>query len=146
MNRTVFNMDLRWKFHRGDVDFQLANSHSISYTSCKSGNVLGPGGKHYHDDDWRVVDLPHDYFCESGFAPENLHSHGYRERCNAWYRKSFRLDSNLQGKQLLLCFEGTAVNADFYFNGSLMARSFSAYTETVLISPIAPISATGSTL
>lgn len=131
MCRTVFNMDFQWKFHRGDIPFQLENSHNVSYSSCKSGNVMGPGGRRFPDESWREVDLPHDYLAESGFAPENLLSHGYRDRCNSWYRKSFKLDRSLLGKQLLLCFEGTAVNAEFYFNGSLMARSFSAYTETV---------------
>jgi len=130
MSRTVFNMDFEWKFHRGDVDFKTENSHRVSYESCKAGNVIGPGGKKFDDKDWREVDLPHDYLAQSDFAPENLHSHGYRTRHNAWYRKTFLLDESLKGKQLFLCFEGTAVNAEFYINGSLMERSFSAYTET----------------
>ncbi len=127
----IINMDFGWKFHLGDIDTTLANSHSTSYNACKSGATIGPGGKTWYDRDWRTVDLPHDYFAESTFSSENLISHGYRKRDNAWYRKSFVLDSELEGSELLLCFEGTAVNAEFYFNGSLMARSFSAYTETV---------------
>ena len=130
MSRKVFNMDFDWKFHLGDVKMEIENSHRNSYESCKSGNVVGPGGKKFDDSDWRKVDLPHDYYAESDFSPENLHSHGYRTRNNAWYRKTFLLDESLKGKQLFLCFEGTAVNAEFYINGSLMDRSFSAYTET----------------
>ncbi len=131
MSRTVFNMDYEWKFHLGDVEQKKINAHNESYESCKSGNVRGAGGKVFDDNSWRVVDLPHDYLAESGFSPDNLHSHGYRTRDNAWYRKTFKLDPEFKGKHLLLCFEGTAVNAEFYFNGSLMERSFSAYTETV---------------
>lgn len=131
MSRLVMNMDRAWHFFLGDIARDEANSHSNSYSRCKAGNVVGPGGKKWNDRDWRVVDLPHDYFAESDFLPENLISHGYRTRNNAWYRKSFLLDESLEGKELILCFEGTAVNAEFYFNGSLMARSFSAYTETV---------------
>jgi len=130
MSRTVYNMDFDWKFHRGDVEIVKGTTHADSYAACKAGNVVGPGGKNFDDEGWRVLDLPHDFFSESEFALENLHSHGYRERCNGWYRKSFKLDASLKGKHLLLCFEGTAVNAEFYFNGSLMDRSFSAYTET----------------
>ncbi len=129
--RQIINLDFDWKFHLGDIDTTLANSHSTSYNACKSGAVIGPGGKIWYDREWREVDLPHDYFAESEFSPDNLISHGYRKRDNAWYRKSFMLDPSLEGKELILCFEGTAVNAEFYFNGSLMARSFSAYTETV---------------
>lgn len=130
MNRTVYNMDFQWKFHRGDIEVATGGGHSDTYAACKAGNVVGPGGKKFKDDGWREVDLPHDFFSESAFAAENLHSHGYRERCNGWYRKSFNLDPSLKGKHLMLCFEGTSVNAEFYFNGSLMDRSFSAYTET----------------
>jgi beta-galactosidase len=131
MSRILFDMDREWKFHLGDITEQEINSHATSYTRCKAGAVVGPGGKHWNDREWRTVDLPHDYFSESDMRAENLISHGYRTRDNAWYRKSFILDPSLEGKQLLICFEGTAVNAEFYFNGSLMARSFSAYTETV---------------
>ncbi len=131
MSRTIINMDKDWRFNLGDINLEEAKSHSDSYISCKSGNTVGPGGKHWNDTDWRAVDLPHDYFSESDFSHENLISHGYRTRNNAWYRKSFTLDPSLEGKELILCFEGTAVNAEFYFNGSLMERSFSAYTETV---------------
>ena len=131
MSRILFDMDREWKFHLGDFVEESENSHNASYSRCKAGAVVGAGGKHWSDREWRIVDLPHDYFSESDMREENLYSHGYRTRDNAWYRKSFTLDPSLEGKQLLLCFEGTAVNAEFYFNGSLMARSFSAYTETV---------------
>ena len=130
MERIVMNLDYEWRFHRGDVVMQKMNSHADSYSSCKSGAVVGPAGKIWNDADWRTVDLPHDYYAESDFNENNLLSHGYRTRCNAWYRKSFLLDEELEGKELFVCFEGTAVNAEFYFNGSLMERSFSAYTET----------------
>ena len=131
MSRILIDMDREWRFHCGDIEETAANSHSTSYNRCKAGAVVGPGGKHWNDREWRVVDLPHDYFSESDMREENLISHGYRTRNNAWYRKSFLLDESLADKELFLVFEGTAVNAEFYFNGSLMARSFSAYTETV---------------
>ena len=130
MERTVLNLDYEWRFHRGDIALQEANSHAASYSGCKAGAVVGPAGKIWNDHDWRTVNLPHDYYAESDFDENNLLSHGYRSRDNAWYRKSFLLDESLADKELFVCFEGTAVNAEFYFNGSLMERSFSAYTET----------------
>lgn len=125
------NLDHDWRFYLGDIDMQTNNSHADSYGSCKAGAAGGPAGKNWCDSNWRIVDLPHDYYAESDFSSENLHSHGYRTRNNAWYRKTFLLDESLADRELFVCFEGTAVNAEFYFNGSLMARSFSAYTETV---------------
>lgn len=131
MKREVYNLDLGWKFHIGDLEQVVVNSHANSYNSCKAGRVVGVPSPAFGDNEWRTVDLPHDYLSESEFGPDNLLSHGYRKRDNAWYRKSFDLPASLKGKQILICFEGTAVNAEFYFNGSLMDRSFSAYTETV---------------
>lgn len=131
MERIVMNLDHEWRFHLGDIVMQRNNSHAESYSSCKAGEASGPSGKHWHDSDWRIVDLPHDYYAESDFSIDNLLSHGYRTRNNAWYRKSFVLDESLADRELFICFEGTAVNAEFYFNGSLMERSFSAYTETI---------------
>ena len=130
MERIIMNLDYEWRFHRGDIVLQEANSHAASYSGCKSGAVTGPAGKVWNDYDWRTVNLPHDYYAESDFNENNLLSHGYRSRSNAWYRKSFVLDESLAEKELFICFEGTAVNAEFYVNGSLMERSFSAYTET----------------
>ncbi len=131
MARKVLNMDFDWRFHRGDVNFDSGKKHDEIYMSCKAGRAPGVPAKGFDDSLWRRVDLPHDFFTESPFSSDNLSSHGYRERTNGWYRKSFKLPAELEGKHLLLCFEGTAVNAEFYFNGSIMARSFSAYTETV---------------
>ncbi len=130
MKRIEMNLDHEWRFHLGDIATKTGQSHADSYGSCKAGAAGGPAGKQWHDSDWRIVDLPHDYYSESDFSPDNLHSHGYRTRNNAWYRKSFLLDESLADRELFICFEGTAVNAEFYFNGSLMERSFSAYTET----------------
>ena len=130
MERIVMNLDHEWQFHRGDIEMQAVNSHEASYSGCKAGAVVGPAGKTWNDSTWRTVDLPHDYYAESDFSENNLLSHGYRSRCNAWYRKTFLLDESLSDKELFICFEGTSVNAEFYFNGSLMERSFSAYTET----------------
>lgn len=130
MSRIVYDMDRDWSFHRGDVELGAGNSHSDDYSASKSGAAQGPAGKLWSVGGWREVDLPHDYYAESDFAPENKHTHGYRSSDNAWYRKTFLIDSSLADKEFMLVFEGTAVNAEFYLNGSLMARSYSAYTET----------------
>lgn len=128
--RSVFTLDENWKFHLGDIVDKDKNSHAQTYSHCKAGGIEGPAGRSYDDADWQRVDLPHDYLAYSGFSADNLLSHGYRYRDNAWYRKTFVLGEELKGKHAYLCFEGTAVNAEFYFNGSLAAHSYSAYVET----------------
>ena len=130
MSRIVMNMDRGWRFHRGDIKVSTVSSHSSDYTASKAGNASGPAGRIWMDSDWREVDLPHDYYAESDMSAECRQSHGYRTEDNAWYRKSFALPCELEDKDFMLVFEGTAVNAEFYLNGSIIARSFSAYTET----------------
>jgi len=125
-----YKMDFGWKFHLGEISDISNNSHSYVYMQSKSGAIKGVAGREYDDRNWREVDLPHDYMVENEFGEENLLSSGYKKAENAWYRKTFLLDEELKDKSLYLCFEGTAVNAEFYFNGSLLARSFSGYTET----------------
>lgn len=125
-----YNMDFGWRFHRGEPEDDTEASHSAVYMCSKAGNAGGAASREYDDSVWREVDLPHDYFTESQIGKEYMLSSGYRKPDNAWYRKTFLLDEALREKNLFLCFEGTAVNAEFYLNGSLMARSFSAYTET----------------
>lgn len=128
-DRKVFLLDKEWKFNLGELDSGIRNTHSSSYMISKAGYAPGAAAPSYDDDSWRVLDLPHDYYAESDFAKENLHSHGYRTRSNSWYRKTFRLDEELKGRQILVNFEGISVFSEIFVNGSLIARSFSAYNE-----------------
>ena len=130
MSRLIMDMDRGWRFHRGDINFSVVSSHSFDYAAAKAGNASGPAGRIWNDSEWREVDLPHDYYAESEMKSECRQSHGYRTEDNAWYRKGFTLPFDLEDKDFMLVFEGTAVNAEFYLNGSIIARSFSAYTET----------------
>lgn len=128
--RREFLLDKEWRFFPGDGLEEAQKTHSDSYNSSKAGQERGIPNMNFDDSAWRVVDLPHDYLTETEFRPENLISHGYKTRHNAWYRKSFRLPEEFAGKHIFLSFEGTAVTARFYLNGSLVGRSFSAYAPT----------------
>ncbi len=125
--RKVFLLDKEWRFLPGEGETEAAKTHSDSYNSSKAGQERGIPSRALDDSSWRVVNIPHDYLTETEFAPENLISHGYKRRHNAWYRKSFKLPREYDGKHILLSFEGIAVTARIYFNGSLVGRSFSAY-------------------
>lgn len=135
MARLSYNLDKDWRFHFGDVASGVGNTHSDSYALAKAGGAAGPATKYGYDTDgdgWRAVDLPHDYFTETDFAPDNLLSHGYKTRGNAWYRKTFLVDEENRGKTMTLVFEGMSVEATVYLNGSIIGRSFSAYTELAI--------------
>ncbi len=127
-----YSFDRDWKFHLGEPEEYDLKSHSASYSLCKTGGATGPAGKSYDDENWQTVCVPHDYLAAADFSENELLSHGYRVRQNAWYRKRFALPEEFKGKTITLCFEGVSVCADFYFNGSLIAKSISAYTEVTL--------------
>lgn len=130
--RVVYNFDREWKFFRGEPETDTLKSHVAACSACKTGGTLGAAGRIYDDSVWAGVDLPHDYKLSSTYSADNSLSGGYLDSENGWYRKTFCLDEKYKGKQILICFEGTAVHAEFYVNGSLVSRSFSAYTETVI--------------
>ena len=125
--RHEFLLDKEWRFLLGNGESEALKTHSDSYNSSKAGQERGIPNMSFDDSDWRVVDLPHDYFTETDFNENNLLSHGYKTRDNAWYRKSFRIPAEYAGKHIFLSFEGMAVTAPVYLNGSLIGRSFSAY-------------------
>ena len=127
MNR-MYNMDMGWKFSRIEKEKGITNSHREMYLGVKAGRMGGEISKNFDDSDWQEVTLPHDYVIATEIKEEN----GFRdcfERGFAWYRKSFALDHSFQDKQIGLCFEGIALQAEIYLNGSLIYRTFSSYTE-----------------
>ena len=98
----LFNMD--WKFMRSDV----SNSEAIEFD----------------DSSWRSLDLPHDYSIEdlpgteSPFTPDaisGVHG-GYTVGGTAWYRKTFDVPADWEGKVLELLFEGVYMNASVFIN------------------------------
>ncbi|MBQ9097940.1 MAG: DUF4982 domain-containing protein [Clostridia bacterium] len=131
--RKRFLMDPDWRFHRGQLEQQLATKHSAVYNSVKAGSAKGPGTKGAFDDsDWERVDLPHDYLREAEFSPDAVGNHGGRVKCDGWYRKTFVVDPQLRGKHAMLIFGGISTAATIYFNGSIAERSFSAYSEIAI--------------
>lgn len=92
--------------------------------------TLTPGpemGRYADDSGWQRVDLPHDYQLDATFDKSFPSPAGFRSTQNAAYRKTFLLPEEYKDKHLTLCFEGIADQAIIYFNGSLVARSFSPY-------------------
>ena len=122
--RKEFNLDSAWRFQH-EVVSKENTSHSAAYSAVKAGGASGAAAMDYDDSDWRVVNLPHDFGSEGCFREENHISGAYLDRANAWYRRSFCLPQEFEGKQIFLVFEGISVYSEIYFNGSLMAHSFS---------------------
>ncbi|MBE6618910.1 MAG: glycoside hydrolase family 2 protein [Ruminococcaceae bacterium] len=131
--RTSFNIEKNWKFKVDEENVSAGGkSHTETYQGVKAGLTMGEGGLRFDDDDWRVVDLPHDRRVEVGFDETTTAVHGSKIRENVWYRKTFEIPEEYKDKHFTLVFEGISVFGEIYFNGSLAGRSTSAYSETVI--------------
>ena len=100
--------DASWKFHRGDV----SNGEK----------------ENFNDQNWRILDLPHDWSIEdlphqsdSVIGPFSAKSvgataTGYTVGGTSWYRKHF-VENNIADKKVVIYFDGVYMNSDVYING-----------------------------
>ena len=123
------DFDRDWKFFYGEPPVNIRKNHASAYYAAKAGYQFNPAAKDFDDSEWTDVTLPHDYLVATPFSPENDMSHGYHAQENGWYRKSFVLPKEWEGKQIFLSFEGIAIASVIYCNGSIMARHNNAYIE-----------------
>jgi beta-galactosidase len=84
-------LDLDWRFHLGDIDAPLPNTHVAAYMANKAGYARGAAKPNYDDSDWRMVELR-----TIGPSREvrSIQPHGRRLPAarHRWYRRRFRLD------------------------------------------------------
>ncbi|MBF9252849.1 DUF4982 domain-containing protein [Pontibacter sp. 172403-2] len=91
-----------WKFHKGDV----SKGEAVSFD----------------DKSWRKVDLPHDWSIEGPFSQEWASATAYLPGGIGWYRKSFEVAPELQGRQLYLYFDGVYKNSEVWVNGHSLGK------------------------
>lgn len=109
-----------------------------------AGDIPGAQAPDFDDADWRSVDLPHDFQIEQPWvAPSadeqadnsdpganrrsRLSSRGFKEMGIGWYRKTFTPADSLQGRRILLDFEGIMLVGDVYLNGELIGGTDYGY-------------------
>ena len=96
-----------WSFHLGN----FKNAHEIGFD----------------DDEWRLLDLPHDWSIEGQFKEfrdENWNQFmnldfriGYLPQGIGWYRKSFYIPKDYENKKITIQFDGVYRNSDVWING-----------------------------
>lgn len=123
------SLDLGWRFHRGDIAAPVPHTGEQSYAATKAGAAGGAAALFYNDSAWRALDLPHDFVVEGPFDETANVAQGYRPKGVAWYRRTLHFDPADQGKHLELQLDGVAVNATVWFNGNVVAHSWSAYSS-----------------
>ena len=95
-------IDFNWKFIKGDVK----------------------GGENatFNDASWRSVDIPHDWSIEGPFSKDNSSGTGYLPGGIGWYRKSFQLPKETEGKQVVIEFDGVYMNSKVWINGHYLGK------------------------
>jgi beta-galactosidase len=97
--RTVLSFDTDWKFLKADPQ--------------------GAEQPLFTDTSWRILDLPHDWGIEGGYARTNPTGRGggYVEAGIGWYRKRFMLPEEDEHRHLFIEFDGIMMNSDVWING-----------------------------
>ena len=78
--------------------------------------------------DWLDVNLPHDWKTELPYVDDvRLHMGGAKEDGVGYYRKTFKLDKELEGQSISINFEGVCRSASVWFNGCFLGDNYSGY-------------------
>lgn len=101
-DRQKINFDADWKFHLGEV-------HGAHLST-------------FDDNDWRELDLPHDWSIEGEFSEEYASGQAYLPGGIGWYRKTFSVPEEKQGKKIQVLFDGVYQNAEVWINGEYLGK------------------------
>ena len=122
--RLVLDANFDWKFYLGVGEPQ-------NFTKID-----------YEDDEWRSLDLPHDYQIEQPWAEPSKEekrmdkkkqpfvSRGFKELNIGWYRKELQFDPSWKGKRVLLDIGGIMYVGDVWFNGVPLGTNEYGYLGT----------------
>lgn len=141
--RERISLDDDWQFAFGNAsspekDFGCGTEYFNYLTKAASIHNTGPYSLKFDASGWKRVDLPHDWVVDLPFAPEASHSHGYKtvgykypETSVGWYRKTFTVPIEDDGKHIYLQFDGIFRDARIWVNGFYLGHEPSGYaTQT----------------
>lgn len=91
--------DQGWRFKKGDME----NGYYIDF----------------HDSNWEILNLPHDWSIEGPFNKNNPsgRSGAFLPRGIGWYRKHFNISEKYRDKIVTIEFDGVYMNSDVWING-----------------------------
>lgn len=100
----VSSFNENWSFHLGEVT-----------------DAFSPD---FDDQEWRLLDLPHDWAIEGEFSENNPSGSGGGALPGGigWYRKNFIVDKELEGKKVFIDFDGVYMNSEVWINGHYLGK------------------------
>ncbi len=107
--RTITAFDNDWKFYKGDAS--------------------GAEAAAFNDNDWRSLNVPHDWSIEGPYDRANPTSRGggYLPAGVGWYRKTFSLSNSDAAKKFFIEFDGIMAASDVWINGHHLGKRPSGY-------------------
>jgi len=150
--RAKLSFDFNWQFHLGDIAMKKVvkvggqggltdinikitpkDEPNLDYTNVESTNIYNPN-------DWKEVNLPHDWAVEGTFVhdpPEYSGSGGSQPAGNGYlpigigfYRKEFEIPETDKGRKISIEFDGIFRNSTVWVNGHLLGNHQSGYTPS----------------
>jgi beta-galactosidase len=122
-------MDSGWKFH-------LGNEWGTGEAPINLGVSTGPARPDFNDISWSSVNLPHDWAVALPFDQNAPADHGYKpigsrypENSVGWYRRTFTLPAEDEGKRIWIEFGGVFRDSRVYLNGCLVGRQPRGYSS-----------------
>lgn len=120
---------------------RIHKSFDDGWSFKKDNTVAGPESISFDTSSWRKVDVPHDWSIEDlpNQTPGSVqgpfskvavsgHHTGYTVGGTAWYRKTFTLKPDEQGKIVYIQFDGVYMNSDVWINGHHLGNHPNGYT------------------
>ena len=119
-SRESFN--LGWKF----VKYFNASGEAVA-RDREPENLQLPA---VNDNNWRSLDLPHDWAIEGPFSDTLENNTGLLPwKGIGWYRKHFNISDNDKGKRIYVDFDGAMANAKVWLNGKYVGEWPYGYTS-----------------
>ena len=145
--REKIKLDQGWEFAFGnassqELDFGCGTEYFTYLTKAGSIHNEGPYSPKFDKSkwpaQWKTVDLPHDWVVDLPYAPEASHSHGYKtvgykypETSVGWYRKTFTVPAEDEGKHIWVRFDGIFRDSRVWLNGFYLGHEPSGYATKI---------------
>jgi len=144
--RSRENFDFSWQFHKGDIAIKrqvkvgcqggITDVNVELITKDTVIDYSNPNSyKAYYPNDWKEVNLPHDWVVEDTFVYDNTlgsqpASNGYLPTGIGFYRKEFDIPEADRGRKISIEFDGIFRNSTVWVNGHLLGNHQSGYTPS----------------
>lgn len=103
------NFNGNWKFNFGDEE--------------------GAEAVAFDDSSWEDEQLPHDFSITQEYSANGEAESGFLPGGTGWYRKTFTLPKDYQGKTIVLNFDGVYNHAYVYVNGEKLGENHYGYND-----------------